>query len=392
MNTPWGIHGGEDYEPISNGNTIAVAEPTAVAVVTPYTKLLEKAAESSNLSIFEKAMELEERWHKTQARRAFDHAMSQAKAEMPVVTKNQLVDFEAKDGGRRTNYQYEDFADVVEAIQPVLSRHGLYLRHTGSNDVSTGMVHVTCILGHQGGFREETPLNTKIDTSGNKNHIQAIGSAITYLQRYSAKLALGLAAARDDDGQGAGGRGGPGNGGKQERRPPSKRDDAKTIDATAEAAPYVPQPSEGPPFALPTKRNGVGRDPWEWGEDFKATLRQAEGAAEIGVWLQLNQNALGQLSKAYPEVRASIDECVNNLISGGGATKAERKPPSAADETDSDQWRKDMIGALSACESDEEIKKVGAAIDAAPDGILKEHLTAVGDEFKRTVDRVLGIK
>ena len=38
------------------------------------------------------------------------------------------------------------------------------------------------------------------DNSGGKNSIQGIGSSITYLQRYTLKLALGLAAGRDDDG------------------------------------------------------------------------------------------------------------------------------------------------------------------------------------------------
>jgi hypothetical protein len=384
--TSWGIHN-EGEHTNGNGTAVVVAEPTAVALVTPYTKLLEKAAESGNLSIFEKGMELEERWHQTQARRDFDAAMAAAKAEMPTISKNQLVDFEAKSvGGRNTNYRYEDFADVVETIQPVLSKHGLYLRHTGNNNVETGMVHVTCILGHRHGFRELTPLSAKIDPSGNKNHVQAIGSTITYLQRYSAKLALGLAAAVDDDGQGGGdARRGGGNGGKEERRPPSKR----TIEATVEEiAPYVPRASLGPPYALPTKLDGKGRDPIEWGEDFKATLRQAKSASEIGVWLQLNQKAMGQLSIAYPDVRASIDECVNGLISGGESKKAEATAP---DDTDSDQWRKDMIGALSGCETIEQANTVHIAIDGAPNGILKEHLDAVEAAFKQTVDRVLGV-
>jgi hypothetical protein len=35
--------------------------------------------------------------------------------------------------------------------------------------------------------------------------VQALGSALTYLQRYSLRAAIGLAAAVDDDGRGAGG-------------------------------------------------------------------------------------------------------------------------------------------------------------------------------------------
>src|SRR6185503_4639414 len=43
------------------------------------------------------------------------------------------------------------------------------------------------------------------DASGSKNAIQAIGSTLTYLQRYSLVQALGLAAAEDDDGKNAAG-------------------------------------------------------------------------------------------------------------------------------------------------------------------------------------------
>ena len=39
------------------------------------------------------------------------------------------------------------------------------------------------------------------DQSGNKNGFQAIGSAVTYLQRYTLKSALGLSAEVDDDAQ-----------------------------------------------------------------------------------------------------------------------------------------------------------------------------------------------
>jgi hypothetical protein len=57
---------------------------------------------------------------------------------------------------------------------------------------------VTCILS-KGGYREENSLPGPADTSGSKNPIQAIGSAVTYLERYTLKAALGLSATDDDD-------------------------------------------------------------------------------------------------------------------------------------------------------------------------------------------------
>jgi hypothetical protein len=64
-------------------------------------------------------------------------------------------------------------------------------------------ISVTCILtGH--GHEEENTLSGPADASGSKNAIQAIGSTLTYLQRYTLVQALGLAASSDDDGVAAG--------------------------------------------------------------------------------------------------------------------------------------------------------------------------------------------
>jgi len=65
-------------------------------------------------------------------------------------------------------------------------------------------VSVTCVVSHVDGHSEENTLSANNDTSGSKNAIQAVGSAVTYLERYSLKAALGLAAAEDDDAQAAG--------------------------------------------------------------------------------------------------------------------------------------------------------------------------------------------
>jgi hypothetical protein len=54
------------------------------------------------------------------------------------------------------------------------------------------------------GHSEETTLRAIPDTSGSKNSIQAIGSTVTYLQRYTLLAAVGMAAAgMDNDGRAA---------------------------------------------------------------------------------------------------------------------------------------------------------------------------------------------
>lgn len=127
-----------------------------------------------------------------EARQKFDAAMSAAKAEITPIVRNATGNNDKK---------YADFAAVAKAVDPIISRHGLSYRFRTKQD---DRIHVTCILAHEAGHAEETTLSGPPDDSGKKNAIQAIGSTLTYLQRYSLVQALGLAAATDDDGKAAG--------------------------------------------------------------------------------------------------------------------------------------------------------------------------------------------
>ena len=178
-------------------NVVAMNEPTAVSVMTPMDMLNKAVAQGANIDVLEKLMGLQERWEANQARKAFDEAMAGAKAEIPTIVKNREVDFTSSKG--RTNYRHEDLAEIARTVDPILSRHGLSYRFRVTSNVNEP-VSVTCILSHRAGHSEETTLSAGRDDSGNKNSIQAVGSAITYLQRYTLKAALGLAAASEDDG------------------------------------------------------------------------------------------------------------------------------------------------------------------------------------------------
>lgn len=176
---------------------ITTHEPAAL---TPMDLLARAITQGTDIEVLEKLMALQERYEKNQARKAFDEAMANAKAEIPVIIKNREVDFTSQKG--RTNYRYEDLAGLARAIDPVLAKNGLSYRFRTSSEPNEP-VTVTCIISHRLGHSEENTLSAGRDDSGNKNSIQAVGSAITYLQRYSLKAALGLAASSDDDGKSA---------------------------------------------------------------------------------------------------------------------------------------------------------------------------------------------
>lgn len=168
----------------------------------PLLPLIARAASDPNVDVekFERLMAMGERREQAAAIRAFNDALANAKGDFPPILKNRVVDFTSAKG--RTNYHHEDLTEISRTVDPILKRHGLSYRWRSAQ--AGGKLSVTCIVSHRDGYSENTTLEGAEDHSGNKNPIQAIGSAATYLQRYTLKLALGLAAAHDDDGQGAG--------------------------------------------------------------------------------------------------------------------------------------------------------------------------------------------
>lgn len=191
------------------------AEPQVIepgTAIVPMDLVQRAITNGASIDVLEKLMGLQERWDAGQKHKAFDAAMAAAKAEIPVINKSRSVNFTTNRG--RTAYRYEDFADIADAVAPILAKHGLSYRFR--TDSSPDLIAVTCIIAHRDGHSEQTTLSGPRDDSGNKNSMQAIGSAVTYLQRYTLKAALGLAASVDDDAQSAGG---------NARKPPPENED-----------------------------------------------------------------------------------------------------------------------------------------------------------------------
>lgn len=164
---------------------IQTIEPQTLAI-TPMDMLNQAVERGATIETLDRLMSLQERWEKNQARKEFDAAIAEAKKKIKPVLKNRA--------GHNT--RYADFAAVAAAVDPALSEVGLSYRFRTSQDER---IHVTCILSHRAGHSEENTIAGPADTSGSKNAIQAIGSTLTYLQRYSLMQAVGLAATIDDD-------------------------------------------------------------------------------------------------------------------------------------------------------------------------------------------------
>lgn len=180
----------------SDKSAIARREDGPAVQITPMAMLEMASSKDIDPDKLQKLMDFAERWQANQARAAFNEAMGLFKASPPRINKNKHVKFGT------TEYDHATLDHVTDEITAALSKVGI--RHRWETAQRDGKIIVTCVLSHQMGHSESTPLEASADTSGSKNPIQAIASAVTYLQRYTLLAATGMAAAgTDNDGAGA---------------------------------------------------------------------------------------------------------------------------------------------------------------------------------------------
>ncbi len=123
-------------------------------------------------------------------------AFTAAQAELPPIGKRHEATIPTKTGGGYT-YKYADLNDVLEAVRPVLNKHGLSISQSSVSE--EGKIGVVTRIYHTSGHVETFgPL--LLPAGGDA---RSAGSAITYARRYGLCAALGIAPDDDDDGAAA---------------------------------------------------------------------------------------------------------------------------------------------------------------------------------------------
>ena len=176
----------------------AMIEQLPVQTVTPMMMLQTAVAKGTDLAQLQQLMDLQERWEKNEARKAYVSAITQFKQNPPDVFKKKGVSY------GNTSYKHATLDNASELIGAALSAVGISHRWDVVQQEG-GVIKVTCVLTHVQGHSEQVSMQALADTSGSKNSIQAIGSTTSYLQRYTLFAATGIAAKdQDNDGLGAG--------------------------------------------------------------------------------------------------------------------------------------------------------------------------------------------
>ena len=173
---------------------VVLADDKMLPTLSPLQLVAMAIQNGSSVEQLEKLMALQERHEANEARKAYTVAMNNFKADAPTIVKNKTVAF------NDVKYKHAGLNQVSAIIGEALAKH--QLSHRWSTEQNGIDIKVTCIITHSLGHSESVSLTGSPDVSGKKNSIQAVGSTVTYLQRYTLLAAAGIAVGDDDDGAG----------------------------------------------------------------------------------------------------------------------------------------------------------------------------------------------
>jgi len=177
----------------------ALIDPAAPVVQSEQSgliQMIERMTLSPDVPVdkLERLLVMQERVMAKNAESAFNGEFALMAAEIPTIVER----------GKTDKGKYARFEDIVEGVRPILSQHGFSLSfRTEWPDKAT--VKVVGILTHREGHSRCSEFMANADTSGSKNAIQALGSAVSYGRRYTTRDLLNIASKdEDDDGYKAG--------------------------------------------------------------------------------------------------------------------------------------------------------------------------------------------
>ena len=169
---------------------LPVVQPDAA---TPMAMLAVAVKQGMSIETIRELRALQTEWEADEARKAFNAAFSAFKAEAVKIIKNRAVD-----AGPLTGKKYAELFQVVNAITPALSKHGLGAAWKLTKD-EKDWIEVTCTLKHVLGHSDSVSMGGPPDTGGAKSPIQARASTVSYLERYTLKAICGVSEQGDDN-------------------------------------------------------------------------------------------------------------------------------------------------------------------------------------------------
>lgn len=195
-----------DDEPQASSREIAAQDQTSLAVPesSPAGLMLAAMSRGASLEQVEKMMDLQERWEKREAEKAFREAFAAFRGENIIIPKTKHVD--RKGGG---SFDQAEYDEVCRRLSPALSRHGFSFRHDvrfGSKrwmvdgvENDEAWVYVNCHLEHKAGHAESLLLEGPPGDQSVNSPVQNMQVTASYLKRQSLLAITGTATGGEDD-------------------------------------------------------------------------------------------------------------------------------------------------------------------------------------------------
>jgi hypothetical protein len=164
-------------------NQIVTQENALMAIV-------DNAMSNPNVDIekMNSILDMQERIMNKNAEVSFNKSMVGAISAIP--------SFEKSTSGH--NYKYATFEQINKVVKPILKEHDLFVTFL-TDFQSDNFVLVTAEITHKDGYSKKTSMRFPFDTSGSKNQVQAVASAISYGKRYMQNALLNITTHGEDD-------------------------------------------------------------------------------------------------------------------------------------------------------------------------------------------------
>jgi phage FluMu protein gp41 len=176
---------------------------------TSVLKILADAAADPNVNPdkMRALLDLQKEIRAEEAKQDFTESFIAMRPNLPIISAMGRIIIEPKPGKRGQKTPYATFNEIHKRVTPVLSQHGFVLNFA-PDALADGRLVMTATLEHRAGHAKHGRIVLPAETSGSKNNVQGVGSAISYGKRYLYVTMLNLISEAsedvDDDGQAAG--------------------------------------------------------------------------------------------------------------------------------------------------------------------------------------------
>lgn len=174
-------------------------QPATVNPLALIQTAIDKGVDAEQLS---KLMDLQERFERSQAEKAYAYAMNRCQQLMPAVVKNAM--------NKHTGSTYANLEAVNTTIKPVYTAEGFSLSFGEEKCETPDCIRLYADVIHTGGATKRHYGDFPLDGAGlkggqNKTGIQGKGSTLSYARRYLTLMVFNITVADEDtDGNPAG--------------------------------------------------------------------------------------------------------------------------------------------------------------------------------------------